>query len=128
MRKGRKVGYTISTVAEMFHIHPQTLRLYDREGLLKPSRSQGNTRLYLEEDLQRLQVILDLTRGLGVNLAGIEVILHMRKRMEALQREFSLLFNYVRSYMEHDEAVLREKLQNALVPSPPTKIARFGPL
>ena len=77
----------ISAVAEQYEIHPQTLRLYEREGLLAPSRSDGNTRLYTDEDLERLEVILKLTRELGVNLAGVEIILNMREKMEAMQRE-----------------------------------------
>src|ERR671939_1938589 len=84
----RKGGtYTISAVAEQYGIHPQTLRLYEREGLLKPSRSDGNTRLYTDDDLERLEVILKLTRDLGVNLAGVEIILNMREKMEAMQRQ-----------------------------------------
>ncbi len=75
----------ISAVAEQYEIHPQTLRLYEREGLLKPSRSEGNTRLYTDEDLERLEVILHLTRDLGVNLAGVEIILNMRERMGEMQ-------------------------------------------
>jgi MerR family transcriptional regulator/heat shock protein HspR len=77
----------ISSVAEQYGVHPQTLRLYEREGLLKPSRSDGNTRLYTEEDLERLEVILHLTRDLGVNLAGVEIILNMRAKMEAMQQQ-----------------------------------------
>jgi len=77
----------ISAVAEQYQIHPQTLRLYEREGLLAPSRSEGNTRLYTDEDLERLEVILKLTRDLGVNLAGVEVILNMREKMAAMQRQ-----------------------------------------
>jgi len=88
-RKGaRKKTYVmISAVAERFEIHPQTLRLYEREGLIKPDRSEGNTRLYDEETLRRLEVILTLTRELGVNLAGVEVILNMREQMESMQEE-----------------------------------------
>src|SRR3989304_6552030 len=86
-KKRGKVGYMISAVAEKFHLHPQTLRLYEREGLLTPSRSEGNTRLYTEEDLERLELILNMTRELGVNLAGIEVILNMRGKMEQVQEE-----------------------------------------
>ena len=127
MKKGRRSGYTISAVAAMYQIHPQTLRLYEREGLLKPSRSRGNTRLYGEEDLQRLDVILSLTRDLGVNLAGVEVILNMRERMVALQREVNELFYYLQSHLEQDETVFREKLRNSLVPLPPTKIVRVRP-
>ena len=77
----------ISAVAEQYQIHPQTLRLYEREGLLRPSRSDGNTRLYTDDDLVRLEVILKLTRDLGVNLAGVEIILNMREKMEAMQRQ-----------------------------------------
>jgi len=89
MGKGRsKAAYMISAVAELYEVHPQTLRLYEREGLLKPSRSDGNTRLYTDEDLERLEVILKLTRDLGVNLAGVEIILNMREKMEAMQRQF----------------------------------------
>jgi MerR family transcriptional regulator/heat shock protein HspR len=77
----------ISAVAEQYEIHPQTLRLYEREGLLKPSRSEGNTRLYTPEDLERLEIILKLTRDFGVNLAGVEIILNMREKMEAMQAQ-----------------------------------------
>jgi MerR family transcriptional regulator/heat shock protein HspR len=87
MAKPRKAGYMISAVAEQFQIHPQTLRLYEREGLLKPSRSEGNTRLYTDEDLERLDVILKLTRDLGVNLAGVEIVLNMREKMSEMQRQ-----------------------------------------
>ena len=88
MAKARsKAAYMISAVAEQYEIHPQTLRLYEREGLLAPSRSDGNTRLYTDEDLERLEVILKLTRDLGVNLAGVEIILNMREKMAAMQRQ-----------------------------------------
>ncbi len=82
-----KAAYMISSVAEQYEIHPQTLRLYEREGLLKPSRSEGNTRLYTDEDLERLEVILHLTRDLGVNLAGVEIILNMREKMGEMQAQ-----------------------------------------
>ena len=82
-----KAAYMISSVAEQYEIHPQTLRLYEREGLLKPSRSDGNTRLYTAEDLERLEVILHLTRDLGVNLAGVEIILNMREKMGDMQSQ-----------------------------------------
>ena len=86
MPKARsKAAYMISAVAEQYQIHPQTLRLYEREGLLAPSRSEGNTRLYTDDDLERLEVILKLTRDLGVNLAGVEIILNMREKMAAMQ-------------------------------------------
>lgn len=82
-----KAAYMISSVAEQYEIHPQTLRLYEREGLLKPSRSEGNTRLYTDDDLERLEVILHLTRDLGVNLAGVEIILNMREKMNEMQTQ-----------------------------------------
>ena len=86
MAKARsKAAYMISAVAEQYQIHPQTLRLYEREGLLATSRSEGNTRLYTDDDLERLEVILKLTRDLGVNLAGVEIILNMREKMAAMQ-------------------------------------------
>jgi len=96
----RAKTYTISAVAEQFEIHPQTLRLYEREGLLKPSRSEGNTRLYTDSDLERLEIILSLTRDLGVNLAGVEIILNMREKMDAMQREFERFFQYLQSHAE----------------------------
>src|SRR3954463_6960722 len=96
--KKRVKTYTISAVAEMYDIHPQTLRLYEREGLLKPSRSDGNTRLYSDTDLERLEIILALTRDLGVNLAGVEIILNMREKMDAMQREFERFFEYLRTH------------------------------
>jgi MerR family transcriptional regulator, heat shock protein HspR len=88
MAKSRsKAAYMISAIAERYEIHPQTLRLYEREGLLRPSRSDGNTRLYTDEDVERLEVILKLTRDLGVNLAGVEIILNMREKMSEMQRQ-----------------------------------------
>ena len=88
-KKRAKAGYMISAVAEIYKLHPQTLRLYERVGLLKPSRSEGNTRLYTDSDLERLEVILNLTRELGVNLAGIEIILNMREKMIEMERQMS---------------------------------------
>lgn len=98
--KKRVKTYTISAVAELYDVHPQTLRLYEREGLLKPSRSDGNTRLYTDVDLQRLEVILSLTRDLGVNLAGVEIILNMRQKMDEMQREFERFFDYIRTHAD----------------------------
>ena len=97
MARGRKAAYMISAVAEQYQIHPQTLRLYEREGLLKPSRSDGNTRLYTDDDLERLEVILKLTRDLGVNLAGVEIILNMREKMAEMQRQIE---DFVSSHRE----------------------------
>lgn len=99
MAKTRKAGYMISAVAEQYELHPQTLRLYEREGLLKPSRSEGNTRLYTEEDLERLEVILKLTRELGVNLAGVEIILNMREKMAEMQKQIEVFVSSLNTEM-----------------------------
>ncbi len=88
--------YHISSVARLYDIHPQTLRLYEREGLLKPSRSEGNTRLYSDDDLKQLEVILNLSRDLGVNLAGIEIILNMRQKIERIEVEINQFLEYIR--------------------------------
>ena len=92
-------AYMISAVAEMYGIHPQTLRLYEREGLLRPSRSEGNTRLYTDEDLERLEFILSLAREMGVNMAGIAIVLQMRERMEEMNRQMQGFVDFVRSEM-----------------------------
>jgi MerR family transcriptional regulator, heat shock protein HspR len=117
----KKTGYMISSVAESYEIHPQTLRLYERLGLLKPSRSDGNTRLYTDDDLQRLEVILTLTRDLGVNLAGVEVILNMREKMEKLQEQVEEMVEFVRDQVPPN---LTGSMRNALVPAPAAKIMR----
>ena len=98
-KRKSKGAYMISAVAEMYEVHPQTLRLYEREGLLKPSRTEGNTRLYTDEDLERLEFILNLARDLGVNIAGIAIFLQMRERMEEMNRQMQSFVEYVRSEM-----------------------------
>ncbi len=98
-RKKTEGAYTISVVANQFSVHPQTLRLYEREGLLKPSRTEGNTRLYTEADMSRLEMILSLTRDLGVNLAGVEIILNMREKMEEMQHQMQEFVSYVTEQM-----------------------------
>ena len=126
MKKKAKT-YTISAVAELFDIHPQTLRLYEREGLLKPSRSIGNTRLYEDADLERLEVILSLTRDLGVNLAGVEIILNMREKMDAMQREFERFFEYLRTHADefshHSEIISNSE---ALIPVSRLSVVEFS--
>lgn len=120
VRKKGRAAYMISAVAEQYGIHPQTLRLYEREGLLKPSRTEGNTRLYTEEDLQRLEVILSLTRDMGVNLAGVEIILSLRERMQHMQRQMQEFVDFV----QHDLAsrgISFESSREALVPVRPRK-------
>ena len=107
--------YTISVVAEQYGVHPQTLRLYEREGLIKPSRSAKGTRYYTEEDVERLELILNLTRDLGVNLAGVEIILNMREKMNRMQREFENFLRYIRENIAQ-EFTTDESNKSALVP------------
>jgi MerR family transcriptional regulator/heat shock protein HspR len=106
----------ISAVAERYEIHPQTLRLYEREGLLAPSRSEGNTRLYTDEDLERLEVILKLTRELGVNLAGVEIILNMREKMEAMQRQIENFVANLNHEFQNRASHVRQEESNSLIP------------
>jgi len=117
--------FMISVVAQSYGIHPQTLRLYEREGLLKPSRTEGNTRLYSEDDLKQLELILNLTRDLGVNLAGVEIILNMRRKMEQMQAEMQDFVRHVRDELQKANAEgWEEKLEQALVKLPPTQIVK----
>ncbi len=107
--------FMISVVSEMLGLHPQTLRLYEREGFIKPKRSGGNTRLYSEEDVEKLEMVLRLTRELGVNLAGVEVILSMREKMERMQHEMQQTIERLHDELAH-EIRRREEIKNALVP------------
>jgi MerR family transcriptional regulator/heat shock protein HspR len=122
MRSKSKAAYMISSVAEQYAIHPQTLRLYEREGLLKPSRSEGNTRLYTDDDLVRLEVILHLTRELGVNLAGVEIILNMREKMEEMHRQIEDFVTTMNSELASRPFAQQSKDKNALIP-----VLRFSP-
>jgi MerR family transcriptional regulator/heat shock protein HspR len=119
MGKRRKTrgAYTISVVADHFNIHPQTLRLYEREGLLKPSRTEGNTRLYTDDDMQRLDLILSFTRDLGVNLAGVEIILNMREKMEEMQRQMQEFVGYVTEQMGALPKEPPPSFANTLIPT-----------
>jgi MerR family transcriptional regulator/heat shock protein HspR len=119
-----KAYYMISAVAQKYSIHPQTLRLYEREGLLKPSRTDGNTRLYSDDDLQRLETILSLTRDLGVNLAGVEIILNMRQKMEDMQHEVNQFMEYVKRELARGLGEWEQRLNTALVRSTPADIVR----
>ncbi len=117
----------ISAVAQKYGIHPQTLRLYEREGLLKPSRTEGNTRLYADEDLARLETILSLTRDLGVNLAGVEIILNMREKIEQMQREVNEFMEYVKQELTRGIGDWEQRLSTALVKSSPADLVRAAP-
>lgn len=115
--------FMISVVSEMLGIHPQTLRLYEREGFIKPKRSGGNTRLYSEEDIEKLEMVLRLTRELGVNLAGVEVILSMREKMERMQHEMEETISMLREELAR-EIRRREEMKNALVPVRRIRVTR----
>ena len=119
-----KAYYMISAVAQKYSIHPQTLRMYEREGLLKPSRTEGNTRLYSDADLERLETILSLTRDLGVNLAGVEIILNMREKIEQMQHEVNEFMAYVKGEMARGLGDWEQRLNTAMVKSSPAPLAR----
>ena len=121
---GGKASYMISVVAQKYSIHPQTLRMYEREGLLKPSRTEGNTRLYSDADLERLETILSLTRDLGVNLAGVEIILNMREKIEQMQHEVNEFMAYVKGEMARGLGDWEQRLNTAMVKSSPAPLAR----
>ncbi len=126
MRKKEETFYAIGVVAKMFNIHQQTLRLYEREGLLKPGRSQGNTRLYSEKDLERLELILNLSRDMGVNLAGVDIILTLREKMAEMRQQMNELVVYLKTELEKD--MPQEKQERGLVKSPPANLMRFSQL
>src|SRR6202030_68210 len=111
-----KASYMISSVAEQYEIHPQTLRLYEREGLLRPSRSEGNTRLYTDGDLERLEVILHLTRDLGVNLAGVEIILNMREKMSEMQSQIEQFITSLNQELISRTRPQPQQVRNSLIP------------
>jgi MerR family transcriptional regulator/heat shock protein HspR len=119
-----KAYFMISAVSQKYDIHPQTLRLYEREGLLTPSRTEGNTRLYSEEDLEQLETILSLTRELGVNLAGVEIILNMRRKIERMQHEVNEFMDYVKRELARGIDDWEQRLSTAMVKSAPTDLVR----
>ena len=122
-----KAYFMISAVSQKYDIHPQTLRLYEREGLLTPSRTEGNTRLYSEEDLEQLETILSLTRELGVNLAGVEIILNMRRKIERMQFEVNEFMDYVKRELARGIDDWEQRLSTAMVKSAPTDLVRRAP-
>ncbi|MFW6159606.1 MAG: MerR family transcriptional regulator [Acidobacteriota bacterium] len=124
-RDSGKKYYHISAVASMYDVHPQTLRLYEREGLLQPSRSEGNTRLYSDQDLRRLEIILNLTRDLGVNLAGVEIILNMRQKMGGMEREINKLLEYIRQEFFEGKEDEFEARRNAIVRIAASKVVKW---
>jgi MerR family transcriptional regulator/heat shock protein HspR len=124
-KENAKNLYHISIVSQRFNLHPQTLRLYEREGLLKPSRSEGNTRLYSDDDLKQLELILNLIRDLGVNLAGVEVILNMRQKFQQMETEVNELLEYVKRefFRGHEDEF--ESRRKSLVRVSQTKLVKL---
>jgi MerR family transcriptional regulator/heat shock protein HspR len=122
--RGRPGVYRIGAIAERFAIHPQTLRVYEREGLLRPARTEGNTRLYDAATIERLEIILTLTRDLGVNLAGVEVILHMKERMEKIQGEVQQLLSVIREDIGTRRGQIDRRFALATIPKDPAPLAR----
>lgn len=125
MRRDPKAGlYMIGVVATRYEIHPQTLRLYEREGLIRPSRTDGKTRLYSDEDMERLEFVLSLTRDLGVNLAGVEIIMNLRDQIQQMQDEMQRV-------KEKYEAQLRAAGVEPEIPAPehvnPTGLVKLTP-
>jgi MerR family transcriptional regulator/heat shock protein HspR len=117
--------YMISAVSSKYNIHPQTLRLYEREGLLIPSRSEGNTRIYTDKDLKKLEFILNLTREMGVNLAGIEIILNMKSKMEKMQDEFGKFLEELKKEFFSGKENLFEQKKRSLVKFSSSTVALF---
>jgi len=115
--------FMISIVAQMLHIHPQTLRLYEREGFVKPSRTQGNTRVYSQKDVEQLKMIRRLTRDLGINLAGVQVIMDLKKRIEEMQNEIDSLKKAGAKGLDNEK---NEEQNKTLVKAPSNKIIKIS--
>ena len=122
--KSRPGVFRIGAISERYGIHPQTLRMYEREGLLRPARTEGNTRLYDEDTIERLEIILTLTRHLGVNLAGVEVILHMKGRMEKMHGEVQKMLGALREELEARRGGGGETLALAKIPGRRYSVAK----
>jgi MerR family transcriptional regulator/heat shock protein HspR len=126
MKKKDERFYAIGVVARMYNIHQQTLRLYEREGLLKPARSDGNTRLYSEKDLERLELILNLSRDMGVNLAGVDIILNLREKMKEMQVQINEMVKFLKEQLEKKAEPEQQQGQRGLVKSPAANLIRFS--
>ncbi len=109
MKIKRKKGYfSISAVAKMFSVHQQTIRLYEKQGLIAPKRSTGNTRLFSEEDINRLEEVIYLTHELGINLAGVEMILKLKKQMKTMQKEMNKLFDHTNKQLDKETEISKQ--------------------
>lgn len=126
MKKKDERFYAIGVVARMYNIHQQTLRLYEREGLLKPARSDGNTRLYSERDLERLELILNLSRDMGVNLAGVDIILNLREKMKEMHAQMNEMVKFLKEQLEKKAQPEQTTSERGLVKSPAANLIRFS--
>ena len=114
MKMKRKKGYfSISAVAKMFSIHQQTIRLYEKEGLICPRRSEGNTRLFSEEDVDRLEEIIYLTHQLGINLAGVEMIFKLKRQMQHMQKDMNKVFEQTQKQLEMESEQSKELMRTS---------------
>ena len=109
--KRSKGFFSISAVAKMFSVHQQTIRLYEREGLLAPKRSEGNTRLFSEEDVDRLEQIIYLTHKLGINLAGVQMVLKLQKQIKKMQKDMNRIFDQTSNELQKEEALQKEVIK-----------------
>lgn len=108
--------YSISVVSEMLDLHPQTIRQYERMGLVKPQRTEGNTRLYSDDDIERLKLIITLTKDLGVNIAGVDIIINMKEQIEDLQNKINKLLLYIKTNYTEQTPFDEAESETAIVP------------
>ena len=113
MRKRKKAYFSISAVAKMFAIHQQTIRLYEKEGLISPKRSEGNTRLFSEEDVNKLEQIIYLTHELGINLVGVEMVLKLQKQIKKLQKEINRAFESTQEQLDKEGEIYKATARNS---------------
>jgi len=107
--KRRKGYYSISVVAKMFDVHQQTIRLYEKEGLLTPHRTEGGTRMFSEEDVDRLEEIINLTHKLGVNIAGVEMILRLQRKIKKMQEDMNKVFEQAQTQLNSETEALKDE-------------------
>src|SRR3989339_1763528 len=110
----KKAHFSISAVAEMFSVHQQTIRLYEKEGLISPKRSDGNTRLFSESDVERLEEIIYLTHKLGINLAGVEMILKLKKQIKKMQQDMNHIFEEANENLDTQIENKKEEAKQSL--------------
>jgi len=113
--KKKQAFFSISAVAKMFSVHQQTIRLYEKEGFITPKRSDGNTRMFSEEDVDRLEEIIHLTHQLGINLAGVEMILKLQKKITRMQKDMNKIFTNAQSELIHETDNRKSLIQSQTI-------------